>query len=89
MEQGQTKTSPKAVSRKAPSSSVDKENFAPEPAPRNPEKKREVSFVFRWNHGGNEVHVIGDFNNWEESIPLSKNKGDFTGTHCTLNLIVL
>ena len=131
MGQGQAKTSPKTAQRKAPSSSVDKENSAPEPifgspiekpedfpaipeesaeeeAPerrisigafpikspspepvtRSPEKRKEVPFVFRWNYGGNNVYVAGDFNNWEENIPLSKSQGDFTGMYiCTLIML--
>ena len=52
---------------------------SPEPSPRSPEKVKKVPFVFRWNYGGHEVYLAGEFNNWEKSIPLSKSHGDFTG----------
>ena len=28
--------------------------------------------VINWNHGGNEVYIVGAFNHWNKSIPLSK-----------------
>lgn len=52
---------------------------SPEPVPRSPEKVKKVPFVFRWNYGGHEVYLAGEFNNWEKNIPLSKSHGDFTG----------
>ena len=52
---------------------------SPEPIPRSPEKVKKVPFVFRWNYGGHEVYLAGEFNNWEKNIPLSKSHGDFTG----------
>jgi len=52
---------------------------SPEPIPQSPEKRKEVPFVFRWNYGGNEVYLAGDFNDWQKNIPLSKSQGDFTG----------
>ncbi len=33
--------------------------------------KRKIPIVFRWDSGGNEVYVCGEFNNWETKIPLT------------------
>ena len=60
---------------------------SPEPVPRSPEKAKKVPFVFRWNYGGNDVYLAGEFNNWEKSIPLSKSHGDFTGEVTKLLLV--
>ena len=44
--------------------------------------------VINWNHGGNEVRIVGAFNHWKEGIPLSRSHDDFNtvlnlppGTH--------
>ena len=60
---------------------------SPEPISRSPEKVKGVPFVFRWNYGGNEVYLAGEFNNWEKNIPLSKSHGDFTGELTILLLV--
>ena len=60
---------------------------SPEPTPRSPEKVKKVPFVFRWNYGGHEVYLAGEFNNWQKTIPLSKSHGDFTGEVTTKRLL--
>ena len=36
-----------------------------------------VSMTFRWDHGGNEVFVIGSFNAWKERIRMEKTDRGF------------
>jgi hypothetical protein len=36
-----------------------------------------VNHTFTWNFGGDEVVLIGSFNNWQERVPLQKNGHEF------------
>jgi len=38
----------------------------------------EVPTVFNWNHGGQEVYLIGTFTNWQEKITMRQSHNDFT-----------
>ena len=40
--------------------------------------RRFIPIVFRWDSGGNEVYISGNFNNWETKIPMTNSHGDFT-----------
>lgn len=37
--------------------------------------------TFRWNHGGNDVYVIGSFNGWKERVHMDKIGNEFTKEH--------
>jgi 5'-AMP-activated protein kinase regulatory beta subunit len=39
---------------------------------------RSIPIVFRWDSGGNEVYICGNFNDWETKIPMTNSHGDFT-----------
>lgn len=52
------------------------------------ETERAIPTVFRWEHGGNNVHITGTFNNWSKRIPMHRSGNDFVyiqslppGTH--------
>lgn len=38
-----------------------------------------VPTIFKWTHGGKDVFVQGNWNDWETKIPLSKSGNDFSG----------
>lgn len=42
-----------------------------------------VPVVFTWTHGGNNVFLIGSFNNWSEKIPMVRSGQEF---HVVVNL---
>ncbi|CAD7944724.1 unnamed protein product [Amoebophrya sp. A120] len=42
-----------------------------------------VSVVFTWTHGGQNVFLIGSFNNWSERIPMVRSGLEF---HCVVEL---
>ena len=36
-----------------------------------------ITITFKWNFGGNEVFVIGSFNDWRESLIMEKRGNEF------------
>ena len=40
-----------------------------------------VPTMFRWTHGGGQVHIIGTFNNWQKQLPMHRSGNDFTHIH--------
>ncbi len=66
------KVSPQKESEPKPFVRTTKHSMLVEP------KERTIPFVFRWDNGGDEVYLCGNFNNWETKIPLNRSQGDLT-----------
>jgi hypothetical protein len=44
-----------------------------------------VPTVCPWEHGGRQVYIQGNFNNWERQIPMPRSGNDFTYIHLQLH----
>ena len=59
------------------------------------QESNSINFTFKWVYGGNEVFVIGSFNNWKERLRMDKRQNEFIlekelekGTVCEYKFIV-